>query len=357
MPTKSQEAIHMQIGEVIRKYRKSRNMTQEEMANRLGVTTSAVNKWENGNSFPDIMMLAPIARLFGITLDTLLSFQEELTDDEINQIIKEVNARLKYDTYDKVVQWAKRKLELYPNCERLILWTTQVLDAERYMMQISNSDDYDDYIRECYTRVLSSKDEDIRRAAADALFGFYLRKEQYEKAEEYLVYFSEQNPERKRKQATIYSKTNRVEEAYRLYEELLFTGYQTMSMVFHSIYMLALQEKDMKKAHVLVDKQEQLAKLFEMGEYQEISTRLDLAVAERDVDMTIHTMERLLASVETINDFCKSSLYEHMPFKDPQEEYLAEIRRNLLESFQEEEIFNFLKADKRWKELINVEKK
>lgn len=40
----------MQIGEKIRKYRKEKNMTQEEMANRLGVTAPAVNKWENGVS-------------------------------------------------------------------------------------------------------------------------------------------------------------------------------------------------------------------------------------------------------------------------------------------------------------------
>lgn len=69
----------MKLGEVIRKYRKIKNMTQEEMANRLGVTAPAVNKWENGNSFPDITLLSPIARLLDISLDTLLSFQEELT--------------------------------------------------------------------------------------------------------------------------------------------------------------------------------------------------------------------------------------------------------------------------------------
>ncbi len=40
----------MSIGEVIRKYRRARNLTQEEMARRLGVTASAVNKWENGVS-------------------------------------------------------------------------------------------------------------------------------------------------------------------------------------------------------------------------------------------------------------------------------------------------------------------
>ena len=51
MHTKSKEVSFMQIGEVIRKYRKQKNMTQEEMANRLGVTAPAVNKWENGVSF------------------------------------------------------------------------------------------------------------------------------------------------------------------------------------------------------------------------------------------------------------------------------------------------------------------
>lgn len=40
----------MNIGTVIKKYRKEAGITQEEMANRLGVTTPAVNKWENGVS-------------------------------------------------------------------------------------------------------------------------------------------------------------------------------------------------------------------------------------------------------------------------------------------------------------------
>lgn len=58
----------MDIGGVIKKYRKEAGLTQEEMANKLGVTTPAVNKWENGNSGPDIELLAPIARLLNISL-------------------------------------------------------------------------------------------------------------------------------------------------------------------------------------------------------------------------------------------------------------------------------------------------
>ena len=81
----------MNIGSVIKKYRKVSGFTQEEMANRLGVTTPAVNKWENGNSNPDIELLAPIARLLHISLDTLLSFHENLTDVEITELIQEMD--------------------------------------------------------------------------------------------------------------------------------------------------------------------------------------------------------------------------------------------------------------------------
>lgn len=54
----------MNIAESIRKCRKASGLTQEEMAKRLGVTTPAVSKWENGITNPDIALLAPIARLF-----------------------------------------------------------------------------------------------------------------------------------------------------------------------------------------------------------------------------------------------------------------------------------------------------
>ena len=82
----------MQINEVIRKYRKEKNLTQEEMATRLGVTAPAVNKWESGASMPDIAMLAPIARLLGISLDELLSYNESLSDIEVSNILNEIHA-------------------------------------------------------------------------------------------------------------------------------------------------------------------------------------------------------------------------------------------------------------------------
>lgn len=85
-----------------------KNMTQEEMAGRPGVTAPAVNKWENGNSLPDIIPLAPIARLLDISLDELLSFRENLTADEIREIIYEADVKLKNTSYEEAFLWAKK---------------------------------------------------------------------------------------------------------------------------------------------------------------------------------------------------------------------------------------------------------
>ena len=93
----------MDIGVVIKKYRKEAGMTQEEMANRLGVTTPAVNKWENSNSKPDIELLAPIARLLDISLDTLLSFHEKLSDTEIEEIIRKMDRMFSEEGYEKLL--------------------------------------------------------------------------------------------------------------------------------------------------------------------------------------------------------------------------------------------------------------
>ena len=100
----------MLVGDVIRKYRKQVGITQEEMARRLGVTTPAVNKWENNNTQPDIALLAPIARLLGITTDTLLSFRDSLSSEEIAAFVKKLDQDLETREYAEVFTEAKKTL-------------------------------------------------------------------------------------------------------------------------------------------------------------------------------------------------------------------------------------------------------
>ena len=61
----------MTFAEIIVKYRRELGLTQEGLAQRLGVTNQAVSKWESGQSCPDIALLPQLADLFGITIDEL----------------------------------------------------------------------------------------------------------------------------------------------------------------------------------------------------------------------------------------------------------------------------------------------
>lgn len=80
----------MKINEIIKKRRQELNLTQEKVAEYLGVSTPAVNKWEKGVSYPDITILPALARLLETDLNTLLSFNEDLSDKEIGEFINKL---------------------------------------------------------------------------------------------------------------------------------------------------------------------------------------------------------------------------------------------------------------------------
>lgn len=61
----------MELGKKIASYRKNMNITQEALANQLGISNQAVSKWETEQSYPDVELLPKIADIFNITLDEL----------------------------------------------------------------------------------------------------------------------------------------------------------------------------------------------------------------------------------------------------------------------------------------------
>ena len=61
------------VGKTISTLRQNRNMTQQQLAATLNVSHQAVSKWENGAALPDVQTLMDLTRLFGITMEQLLS--------------------------------------------------------------------------------------------------------------------------------------------------------------------------------------------------------------------------------------------------------------------------------------------
>ncbi len=339
----------MTIGDMIKKCRKNKGMTQEEMAARLGVTAPAVNKWEKGNTLPDVALLAPIARLLGITTDELLSFRDELTDDEINQYLLNLQKDLEIKPFHDVFLCAKKKIEEYPNCEKLIWQAALILDAGRIAAELPDKDSYDNTIFGWYERCLLSEDERIRNQAADSLFHAYFRKEDYENAVRYLDYFSLENPERKRKEARVNSKTGKRAAAYRAYEELLYIGCQHLQLTLNDLRALYKEDEDHEMVKKLLEVSS-LASVFEMGKYYEVCYKLEIAAWEEDAAWTVQIMREILEQIGTIDAFTKSGLYKHMTFKHLDPDFSAGLKQKLMEAF-ENETFSYMQGNADWEKL------
>ena len=82
------------MGTIIRRLRKERGLTQEELAELIGVTFQAVSKWENDTGMPDISQVVPLANVFGVTTDTLFGTQTADTDAEIEDFIIGIEHKL-----------------------------------------------------------------------------------------------------------------------------------------------------------------------------------------------------------------------------------------------------------------------
>ncbi len=67
----------MRLNEQIASLRRKNNLTQEGLAEKLGVTNQAVSKWESGQCFPDLTLLVELAELFSVSVDTLIGYQDE----------------------------------------------------------------------------------------------------------------------------------------------------------------------------------------------------------------------------------------------------------------------------------------
>ena len=113
------------MGQIIRRLRKNADLTQEELAEHLGVTYQAVSRWENDTGMPDVSQIVPLANIFDIPIDVLFGRVGQNADKEV----EEFEARMLEDDHDRdftddreFIRWRldrtdqyRKMAELYPN--------------------------------------------------------------------------------------------------------------------------------------------------------------------------------------------------------------------------------------------------
>ena len=106
--------MNLNLAETLKRLRKEKDLTQEDVASELGVTFQSVSRWENGQSYPDIELLPAIAALYDVSLDKLFSVDKESEGAKIGKYAEEEGAI--WDDTDARIALTKKYVLENPNC-------------------------------------------------------------------------------------------------------------------------------------------------------------------------------------------------------------------------------------------------
>lgn len=130
--------MSIKIGDNIKHFRKIKGVTQEQLAEAVGVSFQAVSKWENSIALPDITLVPLIAGYFGVSTDEILGYNLKAIDDDINRICTQA-FKYRETNAAKGRQIIEEGLRLYPDNDIL-------LDNLLYVLNYSTNPDETIYV-------------------------------------------------------------------------------------------------------------------------------------------------------------------------------------------------------------------
>lgn len=109
------------LAKVLVNKRKEKGITQEELANYIGVSKASVSKWETGLSYPDIIFLPQLAAYFNISVDELIGYEPQMTKEDIKKLYHKLAADFAEKPFDDVIKHCREIIKKYYSCFPLLL--------------------------------------------------------------------------------------------------------------------------------------------------------------------------------------------------------------------------------------------
>ena len=160
--------MKLNLGENLKKLRRERDITQEQLSEIFGVSYQSVSRWENDNCYPDIELLPVIADFFNTTVDKLLGVDENLNKKRINKYLADYKMAISRGDVYECIRIARDGVKEFPNNYELL---NKLMEA----LFISGDDDggipewkenmkkYDSEITELGERIVKyCPDQDIK---------------------------------------------------------------------------------------------------------------------------------------------------------------------------------------------------
>lgn len=344
----------MKINEIIKEKRRAQKLTQEQVAEYLGVSTPAVNKWEKGISYPDITILPALARLLKVDLNTLLCFSENLSETEVTYFTNELVKVIETEGFEAGYKKAIIKIQEYPTCDMLIYMVAMILEGTLFMFGTKECMTYKTEIEKLYERIASSDNYEIRNQANSMLIARYIEREEYEKAQNLIDMLPKSPVDKMQKQAQLYVKQGKLSDALELVESRLMGMASEIQSILLFMMEIALQENKEDVAKYLADIAANTAKLYDLWEYNKYMPHLQLAIAKKNTDECIEIFRLVLSAIESSWDINNSLLYKHIKKKNIEESFNKKFIKALVVGIESDESCAFLRSNSKFIKLLEM---
>lgn len=161
--------MNIRLGEKIRALRKNKNISQEVLANYLGLSFQAVSKWEKGETLPDVTLIPAIACFFEVSTDELFDFNRLETEQKVLKLCGEI-ANWRNEKPQEAEKAYRELLKKYPGNDIIMANLLYVLPSLKK---------HEETISMCKTVMESTKFDDIRFDAARIMAETYKEMGEY----------------------------------------------------------------------------------------------------------------------------------------------------------------------------------
>lgn len=340
----------------IRMRRRALGMTQEQLADRLGVSAPAVSKWEQGASYPDVTLLPALARGLGIDMNTLTGFVREPDKEQITQMLMRVNDTAKEQGIDAGFALAREMTQEYPTCGPLLFGLAATLDGCMMMtgMPAERRAPYAAQVRDWYVRAADSEDEETREAAAHLLASYAVSRGEIDEAQAMMQRLPrEPKTARWSLEAGLLLAKGEKEQAAAYVQKQLFARAADIQQMLLQLIQMEIDTGELERAQALADLVSEFVKLLCLHPYVGYSAQLMPALARKDAKACVEHIRAMMNAL--LEPWTPGGC---LPHDRPSTEQSAHLPKGILTSvlceLKEREEYAFLQEDEAFQALVEM---
>lgn len=353
--------MELKIGKRIQAFRRQKGLTQEQVAAALNISAAAVSKWETDTTYPDITILNPLARLLGVSVDVLLDFQEQMTEEECMKRMEKADTLFSTRNWEEGQQYCEELLKEFPT--DLFL---KFRVASTYM-QYAGASLQEEILKQQMERSITlfeestaSENAEISETAWYVLSGLYCMNEEYEKGLEAVEKLPQPDFDARSMKSSILYQMGKLEESEKLTQRCLYEEIRNAGLALVGLAKIAGKEGDYEKAFQFLDTAQELETRFQKNRLGRADVmvsqmKMDLLIKQKEKEKALHEMENLVNAYIKLSGKGRMEVpvyFDKLEWNEsasPKRGYLLE---NLLWLLETGDVYAELRAEDVYREMV-----